>query len=65
MSDNDVLQRKAAELDLRKLAAAHPDDLRQALANGAALVDKLPRDLAPSEEAAHTFACTSPGKRPS
>ena len=62
---DDVLQRKAAELALEKLVAAHPDDLRRALANGAALTAKIPRDLAPSEEAAHTFALAAPGKRAS
>lgn len=62
---DDTLQRKAAELELDKLVATHPDDLRQALANGTALAAKIPRDLAPSEEAAHIFACTTPRKRPS
>lgn len=62
---DDALQRKAAELELDRLVAAHPDDLRRALANGAALSEKIPRDLAPSEEAAHIFKCTTPGKRPS
>jgi hypothetical protein len=59
--DTDDIRRRAEASGLQKLAAAFPDDLAKALANGKALVDRLPSDLHWTEEPAHTFSLA--GKR--
>ena len=64
MDDSEIVQ-KAATLQLAELAAEHEADLRKALANGAALAEKVPTDLHWSEEPVHTFALPAHSKEAS
>lgn len=54
--NDDEFTRKSAALGQGMLAADHAADLRKALENGVALVEKIPTDLHWSEEPIHTFS---------
>lgn len=62
-AENDSKAQEAARsIGLEKMSAQFPDDVARAFEFAKTLADRLPRDIAPTDEPAHVYRAREAGE---